>query len=655
MIKENKTYFIYYIILFIFSIIINILFLYNIILFKNIENIFRISFLIVGIIITIIFNTFLYLTKSKKLFTSISIIFFIFLLILIIISYNLNNIYSKITKITINKNIYSSSIVTTIDNDNTDITKIDKIGIINDKDSIDGYIIPNEIIDKNNLNVELINYNDYISMINDLLDKKIDYIFLPTNYKLLFNEIEFNGNIEDLKTIYSQEKEKENKINNKKITEPFTILLMGVDSTEDNISNSYYNGDALMLITFNPKTKSVTMLSIPRDSYLNISCMNNRRNKITHSAWHGEDCIINTLNNTFNINIDYYIKINFKGLVNLVDNIGGIDVDVPYNLCESDSNRLWGSNTIYIDEGMQHLNGEQALALSRNRHPWNDYCDSKYTNYYSSDIIRGENQQKVLSAIIEKIKTIKSIDIFNDILDTISNNVITNLSTDNILSFYEMGKNINKINIQKLYLNGYDSYVYDYDYINNTGTKLTLYNYIPYKESINELSTTMNNNLDGNLSVINEVIGDVDGEEYINLMPNFIGSTYYEVEEFCNKHNIKLSVNYVNGSNVGYITNQNIHELTDLEYVDSLSIDVVNSNKEINNKSNDNKNNTIKNNDNNINENNSTKDNIEENNDINNNSNNNNNNNNNESNNIKDSNNNIDSNELDPIINEIFN
>ena len=480
-------------------------------------------------------------------------------------------------------------------------------------------------------------------MINDVLDKNIKYIFLPTNYKLLFDEID---NIDDLKIIYSQEKQKENKINNKKVTVPFTILLMGVDSTEDNISNSYYNGDALMLITFNPNTNNATMLSIPRDSYLNISCMNNRRNKITHSAWHGEDCIINTLNNTFDINIDYYIKINFKGLVSLVDNIGGIDVDVPYNLCESDSNRMWGSNTIYIDEGLQHLNGEQALALSRNRHPWKDYCDEAYTNYYSSDIIRGENQQKVLSAIIEKIKTIKSIDIFNDILDTINNNVITNLSTNNILSFYEIGKNINKINIQKLYLNGYNSYVFDYDYINNVGTKLTLYNYIPYKESINELSTTMNNNLNGNLNVINEVIGDVDGEEYINLMPNFIGSTYYEIEEFCNKHNIKLSVNYVNGSNVGYITNQSIHELTDLEYVDSLSIDVVNSNKEINNKFNDNKNN--KNNDTNINEKNSTIDNnIKENIDINNNSN--------ESNNIKDSNNNIDNNELDPIINEIFN
>lgn len=630
MIKENKKYLYCYIFISIFSIIINLLFLYNIILFKNVENLFKSLLLISIILITTSFNIFLYITKSKKLFTIISIIFIIYIIILTIISYNLSNIYTKINKISLNKTIYSSSIVTLKNNDNTNIKKIDKIGIIDNKNSIDGYIIPHEIINTNSLNIKLINYNDYISMINDLLNQKIEYIFLPTNYKDRFRELEFNDNLDNLKIIYSQEKEKKYKINNKKIIEPFTILLMGVDSEQDNINNSFYNGDALILITFNPKTNNSTMLSIPRDTYLNISCMNNRRNKITHSAWQDEDCIINTINNSFNINIDYYIKINFKGLVNLVDNIGGIDIDVPYNFCESDSNRLWGANTVYVKEGLQHLDGEQALALARNRHPWKDYCPLEYTNYYSSDIIRGENQQKILNAIIEKIKTIKSIDTFNDILDTISNNVITNLSTNNILSFYNIGKNISKINIQKLFLNGYDEYIYDYDYINNTGTKLTLYNYIPYNESINELSKIMNDNLNGNLVITNETIGDLEGNKYINLMPNFIGKKYYEAQNFCNSNNIKLNINYVSGNNLGTITNQNINELTDIEYVNSLTIDVVNNKLEIkkeipknnlNNKENTNKDNSIKEDINKKNASNSNNNNIE----------------------------------LDPIINEIFN
>lgn len=631
MIKENKTYFKYYIFLFIISIIINLLFLYNIILFNNIENMIRIILLLVSICLTTFFNIFLYLTSSKKLFTSISIIFFLYIIILIIINYNLNKVYTKINKISNNKNLYSSSIVTLKSNSNDNIYNIDKIGIINKKDSIEGYIIPNEIISDKNLDIELIEYDNYINMIDDLLNKEIDYIFLPTNYKVLLDNTEYNNNLDNLKIIYTQDKEKEKIINNKKLTEPFTILLMGVDSTLDNISTSTYNGDALMILTFNPSKNSVTMLSIPRDTYLNISCMDNRRNKITHSAWYNESCIIDTLNNTFNIDIDYYIKINFKGLVDLVDNLGGIDVDVPYSLCESDSNRLWGANTIYVKEGLQHLNGEQALALSRNRHPWPEFCSSEYTNYYSSDIIRGENQQKVLNAIIERIKNIKSIDTIYDLLDTISNNIITNLDTNNILSFYNTSKKINNIKIQKLYLNGYDEYIYDYDYIHNIGTKLTLYNYIPYKESINELSKAMNDNLNGNLNIINETIGDIEGQKYINLMPNFIGKTYYEVQDFCNNNNIKLNINYVSGNNLGTITNQSINELTDLEYVDNLTIDVVNNKsetkKELPKNSNSNNKDNI----------NTTKDNsIKENTNKNNNDNKNN-------------------NELDPIIDEIFN
>ena len=126
----------------------------------------------------------------------------------------------------------------------------------------------------------------------------------------------------------------------------------------------------LMVITFNPKTLTSTMLSIPRDSYVPIACFSGqRKNKITHAAWQGESCMQKTIENFLDIDIDYYVKINFKGVVKLVDTLGGVEVDVPYNLCEQNSNRQWGANTVYIEEGRQVLNGEQALAFARNRHP----------------------------------------------------------------------------------------------------------------------------------------------------------------------------------------------------------------------------------------------------------------------------------------------
>ena len=645
MIKEKKIYLITYTCLFILSIIVNLLFIYNTILFKNIENISRIFLVIISLILTIFFNIFLYKTNNKKKFTSISIIFFLYIIILIIINYNLKNIYTKISFISNNNKTYSSSIVTLISNDNEDITKIDEIGIINEENSIEGYQIPMGVINNNNLNYDLVKYNDYITMINDLLNKKIDYIFLPTDYQVKFKDIEFNDNLDKTKIIYTSDKDIEIKNkSDKKLTEPFTILLMGVDSTDDKIVNSSYNGDALMVLTYNPNTYTTTILSIPRDSYVNISCMNNRKNKITHSAWYDEECIVDTINNTFNINIDYYVKINFKGLVNLVDNLGGIEVDVPYSFCESDSNRLWGANTVYVKEGLQTLDGEQALALARNRHPWPEFCDSKWTNYYSSDIIRGQNQQLVLTELLNKIKDIKSISKLEELLDIIKDNTITNLTTNNILSFYNTSKDLNKIEFQKLYLNGYDKYIYDYDYISNKGTKLTLYNYVPYKDSIDLISSAMQDNLDGNL-IVGDTIGEVTGDEDIILMPDFTDKPYYEAEKFCNDHNIKFNINYVSGNKEGIIKNQSIEPNTNLEYVDNIEISVYRKeDKEINNNKN-NKQTEIKEE--------VPKDNTDKNNINKDNSTNKNNNNTKENNTDQDNNNNTE--ELDPIINEIFN
>ena len=645
MIKEKKIYLITYTCLFILSIIINLLFIYNTILFKNIENISRIFIVIISLILTTFFNIFLYKTNNKKKFTSISIIFFLYIIILIIVNYNFKNIYNKISIITNNNKTYSSSIVTLISNDNEDIIKIDKIGLINEENSIEGYQIPIDIINNNNLNYNLIKYDDYVSMINDLLNKKIEYIFLPTDYLIKFKDIEFNDNLNKTKIIYSSDKNIEINKTKKELTNPFTILLMGVDSTDDNIKNSSYNGDALMVLTYNPNTYTTTILSIPRDSYVNISCMNNRKNKITHSAWYDEECIIDTTNNTFNINIDYYVKINFKGLVNLVDNLGGIEVEVPYSFCESDSNRLWGSNTVYVKEGLQLLDGEQALALARNRHPWKEFCDSEWTNYYSSDIIRGQNQQLVLTELLNKIKDIKSISKLEEILDIIKDNTITNLTTNNILSFYNTSKDLDKIKFQKLYLNGYDKYIYDYDYISNKGTKLTLYNYVPYKNSIDLVSNAMKDNLDGNL-MVGDTIGEVSGNEDIILIPDFTDKPYYEAEEFCNDHNIKFNINYITGNKEGIIKSQSIEPNTNLEYVDKIEITVYRKeDKEINNNENKqtekreevpkNKEENINKSNENINKDNSTNNITKENNTN------------------QDTNNNTD--ELDPIINEIFN
>ena len=362
---------------------------------------------------------------------------------------------------------------------------------------------------------------------------------------------------------------------NKSVTEPFTILLMGIDSTSEVLSkNAVANGDTLILITFNPKTLNATMVSIPRDSYLPIACWPGKdENKITHAAAYGNDCMINTIQNYFGIKIDYYAKINFKGMVKLVDALGGIDVEVPKDLCTNDSDR---NLEICISGGFQHLNGEQALVLARNR-----------KQLANGDIGRGQNQQVVIQGMINKIKTIKSAKSFLSILDTISNNFDTNLTTDQILSFYNIAEDLinnnlaqndsNLVNIQQLYLQGTGQTIYD------ENARMPLWNYVPNPNSRKDIIKAMKINLGllnhevdkaFSFSINEEYEKEIIGEgPYRNvfsysLVPNFVGYSESVARSVATRNSVKVT--FVGSG--GYVVSQSVPEK---KRVDKLSGPVV--------------------------------------------------------------------------------
>ena len=512
--------------------------------------------------------------------------------------YNIDKIYGTLEKVsdTSHYKTYSSSLVTLSDNKASSIEDIgsETLGILEDKTSIEGNKIPNMVIKEKKLDNNVKKYDSFIAMIDALYTGEIKYIFLPTNYSVMFGSMEGYENIKDkTKIIFTKKKKMKEEStlskNGKSINEPFTVLLMGVDSEQEGIRNSTFNGDSLMLITFNPKTLSTTILSIPRDSYVPISCFpGKRKNKITHAAWKGEECMINTIQDFLDVKIDYYVKINFKGVVKLVDTLGGVDINVPYNLCEQDSNRSWGANTVYIEQGQQTLNGEQALAYSRNRHPNPDRCSKKWTNYNSSDFIRGAHQQEVVSALLNKFKSIKNLDTVYKLLDTISNNMVTNMSTDQILSLYNVFKDVasksdglsnmeDVLGMQRLQLNGYDARIVDYG-----ATNLSLYNYVLYEGSVKEVSNAMKENLgikkaktiksfsfDINTPYEKQVIGSkITGGKALVQVPSFVGKTVSYAQSWGSSNGVSISVK---GGN-GYILNQSVPAGANVEDVKSITV-----------------------------------------------------------------------------------
>lgn len=575
-------------------------FIYNLSLLKDIENVFRLGTSITLSVISLLLIIFA--LRALKRYKRIKL--FILILLMLIItsaevftSYNIGKVYGTIEKVTKTSGYttYSSSLVTLKDNKAESLSDIkgEKLGIMEDENSIEGYIIPNEIIKKKSLSNEKEKYSSFIAMIDALKKGEINYVFLPTNYPVMYGSMEGYENLkEETKIIYTQTKKVKKDAetsNTKPITEPFTVLIMGVDSEEEGIADGAFNGDSLIVATFNPKTLTTTMLSIPRDSYVPIACFQGqRKNKITHAAWQGESCMEKTIEKFLDIDIDYYVKINFKGVVKLVDTLGGVEIDVPYNLCEQNSNRQWGKNTVYIEKGKQTLNGEQALAFSRNRHANPGMCSAKWTNYTSSDFIRGQHQQEVIAALLNKFKSINSLDQVHNLLDTISNNMNTNMSTEQILSLYNVFKDISKkagessdmadlLGIQKLYLNGHDQRIYDYG-----GTNLSLYNYVLYDDSIKAVSDAMKENLgikkaktvkkfsfNINNPYEEEIIGkDKTSKTSLTLLPNFIGQSLSYVNSFCMSHGIKVNAS---GSS-GTVTAQSVPAGANVEDVNSITI-----------------------------------------------------------------------------------
>ena len=435
-------------------------FIKNVLDLRGIETVLRyciLGFFILYLLLYFCMSLKKLIKKKYVFFIITSILTLIFIAVFSISSHVIDTLVGKISNINEKDKIsYTSYLITLSDS----VLKENSIlGMIDDETNIEGYILAKKIISEHNLSEEIREYDSknsdaFLDMLYDLYEKKIDGLFISNNYVTLYSNEEDFGNIaNETKVVYKKSGLFDNKDasmdTNKSLETPFTVLLMGVDSEYDGLNaNAAFNGDTLILATFNPKTLTATLLSLPRDIYVPISCRNNNYAKINSSAAYGTSCVIDTIENLTDITIDYYLKINFKGVVELVEAVGGVTVNVEapnyeYNhgvycngkFCEQNSDRQWGSKTIYIVPGTQTLNGEQALAYARCR-----------GLYIEGDIARNRHQQEIIMALAKKALRIKSYNHFKKILDAVSNNIATNMSTNQILSSYNIFKDmINKL------------------------------------------------------------------------------------------------------------------------------------------------------------------------------------------------------------------
>lgn len=423
-----------------------------------------------------------------------------------------------------------------------------------------------------------LNYTEYDTT-NDLffalVINEIDIGVFPSNFRMLYekdDEVDYSHYLDDVYDFYSLEKKiktGENELANADLTlEPFNVLLIGF-APEEGSNGKYGLSDAIIVATINPKTLEVGLTSIARDSYVPISCYSGYKDKINAARGKSRQCLMDTVGSLLDLDINLYVEANFNAVVQMVDAVGGIDINSPVAFTGQTSSEIRGTYTIQIPAGYYHANGEEALAYARERHAMP-----------GGDFDRQEHQKEVIKRILEKILETKNINTVTNIIKTCGDNLSTNLSFQQITKLFSYLLNIENntnlslfdlIDIQNARLTGYSSWYYNYS------AHLPLWIYKLYDGSVKEAKDHIKDIMNGYdagrdqvpntkfftyypyerpkfyHTVFNEVQVNEEMPAYYKTLE---GLTYAEALAWANENGVKLNLKMILPGQSGYNESQ---------------------------------------------------------------------------------------------------
>lgn len=396
------------------------------------------NILIPGILAIVLFSVILFILINFCAHGIISKIIYSILVIIISVVYGFGNYYlystnatletvtdqSSLSKNTVSVVALNSSSLEDVNSLNgTKIGVLRTIGKESTKKSLSD-------LKKNNVAYTKKTYDNMLGILKALYDGEVDAIVLNEAYRSNVCDLEdytnFNNDTKVIhKTVYYTEENSSLLAVSDITSKPFSILISGNDSfgSLDETSRS----DVDMLVTINPVTSTILMTSIPRDSYVeevcdDYACNYGAYDKLTHTGLYGVDTTKDTVENLLGIDINYVFRVNFTSMIDIVDALGGIDIDVAEGMAVS---RFYTNSTLEgVHEGTNHLDGKRALAYSRERKA-----------YIDGDVQRARNQQQVLQAMFKKATSPEIITKYTSLLKALTHAFDTNMSTKEITSF----------------------------------------------------------------------------------------------------------------------------------------------------------------------------------------------------------------------------
>lgn len=240
----------------------------------------------------------------------------------------------------------------------------------------------------------------------------------------------------------------------------FTIYISGVDVGGKPENNS--NSDVNILLTVNKNTRQILMINTPRDYYVPLSVSNGVCDKLTHAGIYGTDVSADTLGLLYDVNVDGYVKVNFTGFEQIIDALNGVNVYSDY---------AFSAHGYSFQQGYNQLDGKGALIFARQRKMFSD-----------GDRQRGKNQMAVIKAVIEDLASSDMLANYKDVLDEISDSMITSVSYDEIsdLAQFQLS-DMKPWDIQTYSVNGSDSMNVTY-----SGGSQMLYVMVPNQDTVDQ-------------------------------------------------------------------------------------------------------------------------------------------------------------------------
>lgn len=267
-------------------------------------------------------------------------------------------------------------------------------------------------------NITTVEYDSLAEQAEALHNGEVDAIIYNEGYTGILEEA-FEGYAQNTKVIYtySIKSELENQASDVEVNDQtFSVYISGIDVFGAIETNS--RSDVNIIAVVNPTSHQILLVTTPRDYYVEIPGVSGgEKDKLTHAGIYGVDASMATLEQLYDMDLDFYARVNFTSLIEIVDALGGVDVESEYAFTtSSDSGKV-----INVVQGTNHFDGEEALAFSRERQ-----------NVPGGDNQRGKDQQAVITAMIKKMVSPSILTGANGILNSVSGNVDTNMTLSQI-------------------------------------------------------------------------------------------------------------------------------------------------------------------------------------------------------------------------------